>query len=138
MFDIEEKVLEHPGVSEAEVIKFTLQNEEYPAIVIVLNKEWEDKKEEVLDYISNIEVDGIQCLIGTKFIDKFKTNPITSKRDYLVLTEDKTGYYKKLKQFDRYFQTDIDNDTYNCYPITADEIEITTEEKVNQLKKTIK
>ncbi len=138
MFDIEEKVLEHPGVSEAEVIKFTLQNEEYPAIVIVLNKEWEDKKEEVLDYISNIEVDGIQCLIGTKFIDKFKTNPITSKRDYLVLPEDKTGYYKKLKQFNRYFQTDIDNDTYNCYPITADEIEITTEEKVNQLKKTIK
>lgn len=138
MFDIEEKVLEHPGVSEAEVIKFTLQNEEYPAIVIVLNKEWEDKKEEVLDYISNIEVDGIQCLIGTKFIDKFKTNPITSKRDYLVLPEDKTGYYKKLKQFDRYFQTDIDNDTYNCYPITVDEIEIITEEKVNQLKKTIK
>lgn len=138
MFDIEEKVLEHPGVSEAEVIKFTLQNEEYPAIVIVLNKEWEDKKEEVLDYISNIEVDGIQCLIGTKFIDKFKTNPITSKRDYLVLPEDKTGYYKKLKQFNRYFQTDIDNDTYNCYPITADEIEIITEEKVNQLKKTIK
>ena len=138
MFDIEEKVLEHPGVSEAEVIKFTLQNEEYPAIVIVLNKEWEDKKEEILDYISNIEVDGIQCLIGTKFIDKFKTNPITSKRDYLVLPEDKKGYYKKLKQFNRYFQTDIDNDTYNCYPITADEIEITTEEKVNQLKKTIK
>ncbi len=139
MFDIEEKILEHPGVAEAEVIKFGLTNEEYPAIVIVLNKGWETKKEEVLDYISDIQVDGMEFLIGTKFIDKFKTNPITSKRDYLILPEDKTGYYKKIKQFDNcYFQTDIIGDTYNTYPITIDEIEITTEEKVNQLKKTIK
>lgn len=38
MFDIEEKVLEHPAVLEAEVIKFDIMNNEYPAIVIVLKK----------------------------------------------------------------------------------------------------
>lgn len=138
MFDIEEKVLEHPGVSEAEVIKFELNNQEYPAIVLVLNKNWEDRKTEILDYVSNLDVAGIEYLIGTKFIDKFKTNPITAKRDYLVLPEDKTGYYKKINQFNMIIQTDIDNETYNSYPITADEIEIATEEKINQLKKTIK
>lgn len=138
MFDIEEKVLEHPGVAEAEVIKFTLNNQEYPAIVIVLNKEWESRKEEVLDYISNIKLNGMEFLIGTKFIDKFKTNPITAKRDYLILPEDKTGYYKKLKQLNTLIQTDIEGDTYNSYPITIDEVEIKTDEKVNQLKKTIK
>ncbi|MBQ9071913.1 MAG: AMP-binding protein [Bacilli bacterium] len=138
MFDIEEKVLEHPGVAEAEVIKFTLNNQEYPAIVTVLNKEWESRKEEVLDYISNIKLDGMEFLIGTKFIDKFKTNPITAKRDYLILPEDKTGYYKKIKQFNTFIQTDIEGDNYNSYPITCDEIEIVTDEKVNQLKKTIK
>ena len=138
MFDIEERVLEHPGVAEAEVIKFELSGQEYPAIVIVLNKEWESKTKEILDYISNIKLDGMKYLIGTKFIDKFKTNPITAKRDYLVLPEDKTGYYKKIKEENLFIQTDIEVDTYRTYPIMPCEIEIVVEEKVNQLKKTIK
>lgn len=139
MFDIEEKVLEHPGIAEAEVIKFKLNEEEYPAIVVVLNKEWENKKEEILDYISHIKIDGIQFLIGTKFIDKFKTNPITSKRDYIILLDDKLGYYKKTSYFNNgYVQTDIYNETCKSYPITADEIEIKTEEKAKEFKKTIK
>lgn len=138
MFDIEEKVLEHPGVAEAEVIKFELSGQEYPAIVIVLNKEWESKTKEILDYISDIKLDGMEFLIGTKFIDKFKTNPITAKRDYLVLPEDKTGYYKKIKEENLFIQTDIENDTYRTYPILPCEIEIVVEEKVDQLKKTMK
>lgn len=128
MFDIEEKVLEHPGVSEAEVIKFTINNEEYPAIVAVLNEEWKSRKEEILEYISKIEIEGIELLIGTKFIDKFKTNPVTSKRDYLVLTDDTYGYYKKTNNFDLIFQTDIIDNNYRTYPITADQIEIITDE----------
>lgn len=135
MFDIEEKVLEHPGIAEAEVIKFNLNDQEYPAIVIVLNKEWESKTKEILNYISDIKLDGMEFLIGTKFIDKFKTNPITSKRDYLVLPEDKTGYYKKLKGENLLIQTDIVNNSYKTYPIMPSEIEIITEEKVKQLKK---
>jgi len=135
MFDIEEKILEHQGVAECEVIKFNINNNEYPAIVLVLNKEWELRKEEILDYISNINLDGMQFLIGTKFIDKFKTNPITAKRDYLVLPEDKTGYYKKTKGTQIVMQTDIENDSFNTYPILSNEIEITSEEKVKQLKK---
>ena len=129
MFDIEEKVLEHPGVSEAEVIKFRCLNDEYPAIVIVLKKEWEDKKQEILKYISSIKVDGLDFLIGTKFIDKFKTNPVTSKRDYLILPEDTYGYYKYDKKVNRYYQNNINNDSIDTHEISPDEIVIKTEDK---------
>ena len=125
MFDIEEAVLKHPGVLEAEVIKFNSKGEEYPAIVIVLNNEWEHKKEEVLHYISNIQIDGIQCLLGTKFIDKFKTNPVTSKRDYLILSEDTYGYYKYDNN--KYYQTDVENGLLKTYPISNNEIVIMKE-----------
>lgn len=135
MFDIEEKVLEHPGVSEAEVIKFKINNEEYPAVVVVLNKEWESRKEEVLEYISNIEIDGMNLLIGTKFIDRFKTNPITSKRDYLSLPEDTYGYYKKDNSTGLVLQTDISGDNVKIYPIETDEIIIVNQAGEKQLKK---
>lgn len=136
MFDIEEKVLEHPGVSEAEVIKFTINNQEYPAVVVVLNKEWETKKEEVLEYISTINIDGMHLLIGTKFIDKFKTNPVTSKRDYLILPEDTYGYYKKDRRTNLIMQTDILGDSAATYPIETNQIEIVTEKKAKQFTKT--
>ena len=135
MFDIEEKVLEHPGVSEAEVIKFKINKEEYPAVVVVLSKEWESRKEDVLEYISNIEIDGMNLLIGTKFIDKFKTNPITSKRDYLSLTEDTYGYYRKDNNTGLVFQTDIYGDNVKCYPIEANAIVIVTSTKAKEFIK---
>lgn len=94
MYDIEEKVLDHPGVLEGEVIKFKIGNEEYPAIVVVLKEEWKNRTNQVLEELSNLSVPGMEYLIGTKFIDNFKTNPITGKRDYLSLPEDKDNYYR--------------------------------------------
>ncbi len=96
MFDIEEAVLKHPGILEAEVIKFSInENEEYPAIVVVAKQEWQDpdKLMEILKYIDKLNVPGIALSIGTRFITHFKTHPITSKRDYLSLPNEKNGYY---------------------------------------------
>ncbi len=93
MFDIEEKILELDEVAEAEVTKFSIDGEEYPAAVVVLKSEFKDEKEKVLKEIYNIEVDGIDHLYGVKFIENFKTNPVTSKRDYLSLANDMDGYY---------------------------------------------
>lgn len=59
----------------------------------MLKPESKDEKEKVLKEIYHISVDGIKYLYGVKFIDNFKTNPVTSKRDYLSLANDMEGYY---------------------------------------------
>lgn len=121
MFDIEEEVLKHPAVLEAEVIKFKLaDNNEYPAIVVVVKQEWKDRLSEVLKYISNIKLDGMKYLIGTRFIDKFKTNPITSKRDYLSLPLEKNGYYMYDINIGQIFERDIDQEQVLSYKINGD------------------
>ena len=135
MFDIEERVLEHPSVSEAEVIKFKVNDNEIPAIIIVLKPGCENDKQDVLKYISNIGLDSIKFLMGTKFIDKFLTNPITSKRDYLILNDDTSGYYKFDLVNSKYRQTDLANGELNEYDILPDEIAITESEKQKQLIK---
>ena len=93
MFDIEEKILELNEVAEAEVTKFTIDGEEYPAAVVVLKSDAKNDESKVLKEIYNLNVDGIDLLYGVKFIDNFKTNPVTSKRDYLSLANDMEGYY---------------------------------------------
>ena len=93
MYDIEEQALKHPDVAEAEVIKFTINGEDYPAMVVVPNSNAVDRIAEITKDLCAIEVAGMEHFIGVRFIDKFKTNPVTSKRDYLSLQDDKTGYY---------------------------------------------
>ena len=138
MFDIEEKVLEHPGISEAEVIKFMIDGQEFPAIVVVLNQNFEDKKDEILKYISDINLDGLNLCLGVKFIDKFKTSPVTSKRDYLILSDDKVGYYKFNSNSNVFVQTDILDGEIVSYPIELDDINIIADKKEKYLEKTIK
>ena len=93
MYDIEECVLKHVAVAEAEVVKFEVEGEEYPAMVVVVKSNWQDRLTEVLKELCAIDVQGMEHLIGIRFVDKFKTNPVTSKRDYLSLQEEKSGYY---------------------------------------------
>ena len=93
MYDIEEQVLNHPAVSEAEVIKFSENGEECPAIVVVLRREWSDRAASVLRDLSMINTTGTEYLLGIRFIDRFKTNPITGKRDVLTLPQETTDYY---------------------------------------------
>lgn len=107
MYDIEEQVLVHPAVAEAEVIKFKINGEEYPAIVVVLKSAWHDKASSVLRDVSAIDVPGMEYLLGVRFIDKFKTNPITAKRDVLSLPEETTGYYLVDKDSDAIYRVDI-------------------------------
>ena len=92
------------------LIKFNINNQEYPAIVVVLKQEWQDRIGEVLEYISNIDVPGCEHLIGTRFVDKFKTNPITAKRDYLSLSDERTGYYRFDNKNNAFYQIDLDLD----------------------------
>lgn len=138
MFDIEEAALKHPGIAEAEVTKFTVNNEEYPALVIVVSQEWQNKLKEILEYINQINVPGSKYLIGTRFIDNFKTNPITAKRDYICLTEQKQGYYKLFENDRMVYQTDIDEkEHFNCYPIYDKDVIIYKDdmEQIRSLKK---
>ncbi len=93
MFDIEERILENPAVSEAEVIKFKIGDNEYPAMVVVLNQGSLSRISDVAKELCAINISGMEHLIGIRFVDRFKTNPITSKRDYLSLQNDTTGYY---------------------------------------------
>ena len=130
MFDIEEEVLKHPGVSEAEVIKFTIDGEERPAIVVVAKQEWKDRLKDILTYIGNIDIPGSDYLIGTRFIERFATNPITAKRDYLILPDFKDGYYSCSTFGSFVYQSDIDDfGKINRYSILEKEIIIHDNEK---------
>lgn len=93
MYDIEEQVLKHPGVAEAEVIKFGTKGNERPAIVVVMRNDCKDNLADIVRDLCSIEVSGIEHLLGVKFVNKFKTNPVTSKRDYLSLQDDKSDYF---------------------------------------------
>ena len=91
MFDIEEKVLELDGVAEAEVIKFDIDGNEHPAIVVVPKTNADLSN--LLKDICAIDIPGMEYLIGVRFIKKFNTNPVTSKRDYLSLQKELDNYY---------------------------------------------
>jgi len=93
MYDIEEEILKLDAVAEAEVIKFKINEDEYPAMVVVLNAEYKQQTVEVLKQLCAIDLPGMRHLLGVKFIENFRTNPVTSKRDYLSLKDDKKGYY---------------------------------------------
>lgn len=97
MFDIEEKVLELEEISEAEVIKFGEEGQERPAIVVVTKESAKSNLEGLLKKICSIESPGMEHLIGVRFINNFKTHPVTSKRDYLCLTNNRDGYYSISK-----------------------------------------
>lgn len=92
MFDIEESILEHEGVLEAEVVKYIVDDKECPVAFVVVKEEWKKKTTEILKYILKIKVVGIEHLLGVKFIDNFKTNNVTGKRDYLILQDEIHGF----------------------------------------------
>lgn len=91
MFDIEEKVLELDGVAEAEVIKFDINGNEQPAIVVVPKSSADLPN--LLKEICSLDIAGMEYLIGVRFIKNFNTSPVTSKRDYLSLQTQLDNYY---------------------------------------------
>lgn len=93
MFDIEEQVLKHQDVVEAEVIKFEVAGEEYPAMVVVLSHDSTNRIAKVTKELCSINVAGMEYFIGVRYVDKFSTNPVTSKRDYLSLGNEREGYF---------------------------------------------
>ncbi len=98
MFDIEEKVLELDGVAEAEVIKFDINDNEQPAIVVVPKSSADLPN--LLKDIYSLDIAGMEYLIGVRFIKNFNTNPVTSKRDYLSLQTELDNYYSVDKNGD--------------------------------------
>jgi acyl-coenzyme A synthetase/AMP-(fatty) acid ligase len=106
MFDIEEKVLEIDNVAEAEVIKFNINEDEFPAIVCVLKNNTTNDLLTTLKDIYSIQIPEIKYLIGVRFINNFDTNPVTSKRDYLSLSNYKTDYYS-IDEYGNIFCNDI-------------------------------
>ncbi len=110
MYDIEEKILTHPAVAEAEVIKFNITSEEYPAIVVVPKSEWQDRIVTALRDLCTLDVLGMEFLLGVRFVDKFKTNPVTAKRDYLSLTNETSDYYFYDKNTNKIYCVNIGKD----------------------------
>ena len=106
MFDIEEKILELEEIAEAEVIKFTIAGEEYPAAVVVLKTSHNSHISETLKRIYSISVPGINYMLGVRFIEHFKISPVTSKRDYLSLSQVFDHYYS-VDNDDQYYVTTI-------------------------------
>ncbi len=106
LYDIEEQALKHPDVAEAEVVKFEVNGKEYPAMVVVLNSNAINRIAEVTKELCAIDIAGMEHFIGVRYVDKFKTHPVTAKRDYLSLQNDKTGYYF-VDENDNVFVSDI-------------------------------
>lgn len=93
MFDIEETILQMNEILEAEVVKFTVAGQEYPAAIVVVKPEYNNLLSEIVKNIYRLNEAWTKMLIGVRFVSRFKTNPVTSKRDYLSLQQDLDGYY---------------------------------------------
>lgn len=93
MYDIEEQVLKHQDVVEAEVIKFDIGGEEFPAMVVVLSAIAKVRIAQITKDLCSIKAAGMEYIIGIRYVDKFKTNPVTGKRDYLSLQNDRIGFF---------------------------------------------
>ena len=89
-------------------------------VAVVLKNEWQDRIAEVLRDLYAIDVPGMEYLLGIRFVDKFKTNPITAKRDYLTLTDETMGYYSY----------DQSTDTIYCGDIGADKAAVSDDDVV--------
>lgn len=107
MYDIEEQILMHPDIAEAEVIKFQIGGEEYPAAIVVLNSNAVKRIVGITKELCNIAIAGMKFLIGIRYINRFRTNPVTSKRDYLILQKETKGYFYANSEGDL-FRTDVD------------------------------
>jgi len=100
MFDIENFVYQDPAVMEAEVIKLPVEdgiNKFIPLVHIILNPEWVGKEAEILTRVNqncNEQFKGYSTPKGYKFRKEFGTNPISQKRDYLGLLDERDGYYR--------------------------------------------
>lgn len=131
LFDIEEEVLKHPGIAEAEAIKFKINEDEYPAIVVVVKEQWQNRLKDILAYISSINIPGIKNVLGTRFIKQFNTNEITAKRDYLSLPYYKDGYYSYNPETQLVTQIDLDEfNNINSYLINDSDIIIRENEPI--------
>ncbi|MDR0957319.1 MAG: acyl--CoA ligase [Candidatus Nomurabacteria bacterium] len=98
LFDIENLVYKHPAVAEAEATKLKLAGGkvEVPVIHIVLKSRHGRNAKKILHEIvelceKNLPPEEIPK--GTRFIEAFGTNPISTKRDYQSLKYIVDGYY---------------------------------------------
>ncbi len=133
LFEIEQNILKHPGVSEAEVIKFKIKDNEYPAMVVVITEEWKDNKEDLLKYIEQMDASGIEYLLGTRFINNFEISSTTHKRDVFSLYENKTDYFKFNSEYNKTYQINFEEED-EIKVTVASKLELQEEkEKVNGL-----
>lgn len=120
MYIIEEEVLNNNGIAEAEVVRIKVDSTEKFAIFIVLERGKEHEKDEIIKQLSNLNVPGIEHLIGIKIFDRFATRAETGKRDALAMEEEKIGFIKYNNSTSTYHQTDILEDrTSIIYPIDS-------------------
>ncbi|MCL2821513.1 MAG: acyl--CoA ligase [Oscillospiraceae bacterium] len=96
LFDIERIIYKDPAVLEAEVIGLSVNGKDIPVVHIVLNSEHIGKENEVILRVHALCKEHLsvnEMPQGYKIREAFGTNPISAKRDYRALLEERDGYF---------------------------------------------
>jgi long-chain acyl-CoA synthetase len=96
LFDIENFMYQNPLVAEAEAISLQVSGQDYPVAFVVLKDGVDQSNKSVLQQLyesalSNLTQEEVPA--GIMFLEKFGTNPVSTKRDYAALKSIRTGYY---------------------------------------------
>jgi long-chain acyl-CoA synthetase len=101
LFDIENFVysIKPEAIAEAEAVGLPVDGttEKIPVIHAVLNPEYQGKEKDIIETLDTFCKDGRldynEIPRGYKIRTAFGTNPISTKRDYKALAEERTDYY---------------------------------------------
>jgi acyl-coenzyme A synthetase/AMP-(fatty) acid ligase len=124
LFKIENLIEEIKYVRECEVIAVTIDNKKVPLVHVILTKEGEKVKCDVIKLIDKICKDNLasyEIPYAYKLRDSFNTSPVSGKRDYECLKYETSGYYI------------VNNDSLEPIEIVSDESK--TLNKVESVKK---
>lgn len=100
LFDIKNFLYKYPAVAEAEVIKLPVNdgvNKFVPLVHLVLKPEFAGLESEILVSINqkcNQEFKNYHLPKGYKIRTSFGMDPISSKKDYISLMNERDGYYR--------------------------------------------
>ncbi|MCL2821525.1 MAG: acyl--CoA ligase [Oscillospiraceae bacterium] len=96
LFDIERVIYKDNAVWEAEVIGLTCNGKDVPVVHIVLNSEYRGNDNDVILRLHTLckeHLSANEIPQGYKIREVFGTNPISAKRDYRALLEERNGYF---------------------------------------------
>ncbi|GHT81497.1 long-chain-fatty-acid--CoA ligase [Actinomycetota bacterium] len=95
LFDIEYFLYENRAVAEAEAVNLTTDSGDVPVAFVVLKAGVEDNESDIIRRIYTAARQSLpaeEIPAGIKILEKFGTNPVSTKRDYASLKLIREGY----------------------------------------------